>query len=361
MKNTFRKSSQRRGNQLVENRKNRHNTGSVLEVRAGSKRGGKKLRRFSPMQMGLFKVAVVIVCCVLGFVGIRAAMQKLIDDPKFTVQVIDFETDGVINRETILKDAGVTEGMKIMKLDLEGIRNHLASIPEIKHVQIERDLPNRLAITVMEREPVAWLSCSSANVRARTQSYPKSGVRGLLVDESGVIMECTNLLPQYVQLPVIHVRELGQEKAGKTAEPEQILTALQLLQITRKMLFEESLFIKEMKLVNEYSIIAGFNSGTEAIFGVDDLEEQVSNFKNVYAKASKKNEGINTINLLVKRNIPVTNTIRKTEIDDIELPELDSFQSEDAPRVRRTIRKSVSRAEIMHPQSQETDDNLDPQ
>lgn len=346
MKNRRRKNNERRGN-VPAGRKQPSEGWHLFEAltsRSGAAK--KKRRRLSGTQLRLLKISAVVVCCIVGLVLARLALQKaLYDNPEFTLQVIDFETDGVIGREKIIETAGLEEGMKMMTLDIEDIRNRISAVPEIRSAKIERDLPDRLAIKVEEREPIAWLSCGTANVRARTQSHPKHGIRGLLVDESGVIMECNQLLPRYVQLPVIHVRELGQDRPGEVVEPEQVVTALQLLQLTRKVLFADSLIVKDLKLENEYSIVAEFNSGAVATFGLDDLDAQISRFRRIHEIALQKNERIGTINLLVNRNIPVTSISKKPVADNILVPDPSLNQMDSG---RRTIRKRVSRDEIMH-------------
>lgn len=92
----------------------------------------------------------------------------------------------------------VQPGDPILALPLAEMRAKLEAIPEVKSASISRQLPNKLVITLVERQPVAWWQHGDAH---------------LLVDNDGVVLAKGNY-PNINELPVLvgedapkHVRE----------------------------------------------------------------------------------------------------------------------------------------------------------
>jgi cell division protein FtsQ len=60
-----------------------------------------------------------------------------------------------VSRDQILAAAGVTERTSLLFLDVQAARNHLLGIPWIAEATVRKLYPDRLQITVSEREPFA--------------------------------------------------------------------------------------------------------------------------------------------------------------------------------------------------------------
>ncbi len=109
----------------------------------------------------------------------------------------------------INKAIGLNKGEPILQLSLQELKERLEAVGSIRDVAVERELPNRLAIRIVEREPVAiW------------QNKGKL----VLVDDKGVAMPDVDMAA-YRNLPLI---------VGKDA-PTQVSEVLGLLQSSKEL------------------------------------------------------------------------------------------------------------------------------
>ncbi len=301
MKNRFRK----RGDSERNARRKRRGT-HVLDVRV--RPGARKLRRrLSPGHKRMIGMAAICACVLLAGGAIRWAVKRyLLEAPEYTLQIIRYETDGKLAKETVLRQAELEVGVNLLTVNLDAVRSRILALPEIKSVDLERDLPDKLAVAITERRPVAWLACKSLRVEPRTSTYRDGSVRGLMIDEQGVILECQKLRPEYVKMPVFHVRDLSVSTPGQRLEDGQIARALELVGLTNSLLVADSLLLTDVELRNDFSLVGKFNSGAEVTFGLEEIERQVRDYQLINADTARKRRRIESVNLLVKRNIPVT-------------------------------------------------------
>ena len=278
----------------------------VLDVDLKARRG--KRKRMPESTRKLITTGLIALGVVLSFVMTRAALQKfLYDDPEYTLRWIDYDTDGLLTKEKVLDAAELETGGNLLKTDLDEMRASLLAMPEVKDIRIVRDLPDRLSISIRERRPVAWIACRAMDIEPMTASNPDGRVRGVMVDSEGILLECRTLEPRYVKLPVIHVRELSEHRAGQRVEPNQVRQALELVRVCGEMLFADSIEVKDVFLENNYSLLAHFSTDAKVTFGLKKtFDEQVSRFRLFHADAIQMNKRIDTVNLLVNRNFFVT-------------------------------------------------------
>ena len=112
--------------------------------------------------------AVVLLLLVLagsGYAavrGLRYARDALFArNPKFAIRHIDVQ-DGQIKTADMIREyfayEGVTIGSNLFAFDVDAFRDlYLARNPLVKHVEIQRVLPDTLKISIVEREPLARL------------------------------------------------------------------------------------------------------------------------------------------------------------------------------------------------------------
>ena len=161
--------------------------------------------------------AVVIAAAAgawLGYGKLRGiwAEQCVVTDVSRQVAV---KTGTNIRRELILEKFGLKNGANLALIDFAAKRDEiLAAIPNIRALSVSRLLPDRVEITVMEREPVA-----------RMNERGGKPVTGRVVDAEGVVFmrqdAGTALLPMVVEAQT-------PTKPGKRLEGRQ-RAALRLL------------------------------------------------------------------------------------------------------------------------------------
>ena len=102
----------------------------------------------------------------------------------------------MIKPDLILERFGISNGVNQFSVDIDQRREDLMQTPNIRDVRIKRTLPDKLDVTIVEREPVARIS---------------AGARGLVSDETGVIfMRYADI----AMLPVIRVSDELLDGAG---------------------------------------------------------------------------------------------------------------------------------------------------
>jgi cell division protein FtsQ len=212
-------------------------------------------------------------------------------------------TNGSLAHDAILVQAGIAGGAHVFRIDLQAARTRLESLPCIRSAAVERSLSGRLTISVEERLPIAWLACDAPAVHAFTTDPLKGGC---LLDEHGVIFPCTELTPALMKLPVIHVGRLPSVQAGTPAESRSVQVALELLAGGRLSHGSRALEIVEVHAPNDWSLAVRFSDGMVATFGLDDLAGQWQRLARALEIATAEDRRLATINLLVRKNVPVT-------------------------------------------------------
>ncbi|MFV1993847.1 MAG: cell division protein FtsQ/DivIB [Verrucomicrobiales bacterium] len=249
----------------------------------------------------LAKVVVISgMAAGLAYSAHKVYRLAFYENSDFALSDLLIESDGVLGFQRIAQEAGLREGVNLLSIDIESVRRRIGEMPQVKSVEVERKLPNSLHVWTRERFPVAWLECPSLGIRSRTSQ------RGFMVDEQGVVIPCEALLRRYLNLPVIRVRTLARVKPGAVIGSDEVLTALGLIAKNDELFLEEQVAIHEIEIKNGFSMKVYFNNDSEVIFGMEDIQEQLSDLKLILRHSNAKNRQVATLNLMVRKNIPVT-------------------------------------------------------
>ncbi|MGN0847312.1 MAG: cell division protein FtsQ/DivIB [Kiritimatiellia bacterium] len=145
-------------------------------------------------------LAALVVLALIG-AGIVFAFSALIGVWQEQCRVEDRELDVVITSgkmvhpDVVTLHFGLTNGANLAQIPYADLRlKLLARVPNIKDIRIERRLPNRVTIDVVEREPIVRV----APPRGRVET-------GRVADREGVVFPFSN---NTALLPVI--REAGE-------------------------------------------------------------------------------------------------------------------------------------------------------
>ena len=91
--------------------------------------------------------------------------------------VVVNDADGVLDQEWVERTLNLRKGTPLMEIDLFQLRTRLLSTPQVKAVDIRRDFPGTLTVTLRERLPIL-----------RVNAQDNAGVtRTLLVARDGVV------------------------------------------------------------------------------------------------------------------------------------------------------------------------------
>jgi cell division protein FtsQ len=235
----------------------------------------------------------------LAFGAKRALNAWFFENPDYAVRNIEVTTDGKLTRDAILKTANIAEGANIFEVNLLQVQEQLRSLPQVEESRVQRVLPNKLVISIQERRPVAWIVASGNG------SLPPVFETAFLVDRRGILLKPKASAPEYAGLPVILGVETSSLVAGQALDKEEVKAALELLRDAAEIL-QTRLQIQSIDVSREYCLVVTDKQRSVITFGTDDLVLQIKRLERLMDYCEKNSRELQTVNLMVQRNIPVT-------------------------------------------------------
>ena len=232
--------------------------------------------------------------------GIQRAFYK---NPDFQLQVIDLNPNPVIDEVGLAEKTGIDLTASLFDIDVKEVTAKLHALPEISEARVERHLPGKLVVRVVPRTPRAWISCPEAGLT----EVRRAGA--MLVDHGGIAYPCPPLqLESALNLPTIQlpVSTKNPIQAGKHLDHKELTHCMRLLDSACEVDSEAIQWIESVKQVNEWSLLLVTRQGTAATFGLGDHQRQIACLRTAMDHSSQKGYAIDTINLIPKRNIPIT-------------------------------------------------------
>jgi len=282
----------------------RHSRQSVLQVRVMSPR----IAWFGFLKYAglLAKTAGVLgLCSGVGYGAWRGIHKALYQNSDFRLRVITLNDNPVIDELGVAAAAGIhlATNPSLFDIDEQDVCAKLKDLPAIADAHVERHLPGTLAVSVVARTPIAWITGPAVGLTATR--HPGN----LLVDHSGVAYPCPDRqLQACAGLPVIELPESGAcpLKAGGEIRQPELEHCYQLLDAARDADPDAMQWIASVKQVNEWSLLLVTRQGTAATFGLGDHTRQIESLRAALDHAGDKGYLIDTINLIPKYNIPIT-------------------------------------------------------
>jgi len=127
-------------------------------------------------------------------------------------------------------------------------------------------------------------------------------------------MKEKKLLPEYLGLPLITGCTSESLEAGKVVDSFEAKEALELLRLSTRSFMQTRFQIREIDVSKGYCLLVSDKNHTRVTFGFDNLDTQLQRLEQflVYSDDSKRE--LETVNLLLQRNIPVTFTKLPSEV-----------------------------------------------
>lgn len=255
------------------------------------------------------KVALSLAACAGLFFGVRYGAQRLFfDNPDYRLSKIQVTTDGTLQREQILKAADLREGVNIFSVNLAHVHEQLQQLPQVDEVRVVRKMPSELSVQIVERKPIAWITSD------KEMFDPFASEGAFLVDARGVLMKEKKLLPEYLGLPVIVGCASELLEAGRTVDSFEAKSALELLRLSTRSFMQTRFQVREIDVSKGYCLLVTDKNRTRVTFGFENLDAQLQRLEHFLVYSDDSNRELETVNLLVQRNIPVTFTKLASEI-----------------------------------------------
>ena len=277
----------------------------VLDVKLRSRQV-----RATRMRLGAVALAVTLGT-VFGLylfwrVGAWALDKFVYENSEFAIRRVDVQTDGVISPDQLRRWSGVRPGNNLMALDLVSVKRNLELVSTIGSVSVERVLPGTLRIRVTERQPVAQVDVPRAGAANGIQ------VTVFQLDADGYVMQpldprlCVIPLGQIRdQLPVIAGLNVYQLQPGQRVESPQVRAALQLIGTFNRSVMTGLVNLRRIDVSSPGVVVATTEQGGEITFGLDNLDQQLRRWREIYDLGQRMNRAIAAVNLAVSNNVPV--------------------------------------------------------
>ena len=270
----------------------------LLNVKVRAKKATQQRNRLIFTWVSRIVLAGALVACMVF--GVRAGLRRFLwENPDYILSEVEITSDGSLAREQVMRTAGIREGENIFRIDISQAREALAELPQVESVEIQRILPNKIAIVMSERKPVAWIT-------AKNNADPSTSERSFLVGRKGILIKTNKLLPEYLHLPVISGVSTDEMQAGQIVEAPEIKAALELIRKNTEGVLQPRFEAKAIDLSKGYCMVVTDSNGERITFGLDQIDSQFERLEIVLNKIDEDKRQLQTVNLMVQRNVPVT-------------------------------------------------------
>ena len=271
-----------------ENRRKSGNSSSryhllELNVRTASL---KRQRRHKAGGM-LWKAGATVVVVALFAVGSRLAAQKFFfQNTEYALHHLEARLDGVMTQEELVSLTGFGEGKNLFELDLDQANRKLAALPEVRSVTLERLLPDTIRVNIERRVPVFLF----AGYGDAGESFVSG--RSFLCDRDGFLIQPSRLDPEATP-------------PGSRLDNDRLAFAIRLQRALSE-IPAANFKIRSMDVSKEYAAVVTDSSNARYTFGNNDLPSQFERLRKLLAHCQDTGRQIETANLMVTRNTPVT-------------------------------------------------------
>lgn len=275
-----------------------HQRNKQLFAEVNARGGRQRWEKFS-MWCGLFLRFSVVSALVCGvYFGITRGWDSLFwRNPDYALQDVTVKNPGsALTRDQVIAASGVKVGQNILSYNLSEIEAAVRRLPQVgnrpEDVTVNRYLPNRLEIHIVERKPVAWV------VTKATADY-LSNPNAYLVDADAAWFRPKQVLHEYETLPVISGVVTDNLQPGEAIRSSELMAALALIQKNR-------IPARSIDVSKGYCMVVKDQNGALITFGLDDLESQLERLQQARDAEKNLSQEIATVNVMLSRNIPIT-------------------------------------------------------
>ncbi len=260
-----------------------------------------------------FSFAAALVIGVY-FGAIKGWKTLFWQNPDYALRDIVVKNVGAaLTRDQVIAASGVEIGKNILSYNLSDIESAVRKLPQVgnrpEDVTVNRYLPNRLEIHIVERKPVAWV------VTKATENY-LSNPNAYLVDADANWFRPKQVLHDYETLPVIAGVVTDNLQPGEAIRSAELMAALGLIQKNTE---HPRFRAQSIDISKGYCMCVRDQNGALITFGLDDLEGQLARLDQAQEAEKNLSQQIATVNVMLARNIPIT-WVPPVPPEDVDFP-----------------------------------------
>ena len=288
-----------------EQKNRRLHRGHVLDVKLRSDQVRATRTRLAALTAGIL-FGTVFGLYLLWRTGEWALDKFVYENSEFAIQHVEVKTDGMIAPDQLRRWSKVKLGDNLIALDLTAVKRNLELVSTIGSVSVERVLPHTLKIGVTERDPVAQVNIPRADATGGI------AVEVFQLDADGYVMQpldprlCVIPLAQVnSQLPVISGLNVYQLQSGHRLELPQVQAALELIGAFSHSPMAGLVDLRRIDVSAPGVVVVTTGQGGEITFGLNNLEQQLRRWREIYDLGQRMNKAVASLNLAVSNNVPV--------------------------------------------------------
>lgn len=288
----------------------------------------------------LTKITLVIGLLVTVTYGIREAIEYSFHrNPDFQLKAINLSPNDVLDEAELVELLRIDLAANIFDIDVKELESKLMTQHAIAAARVERNLPGTMDFRLTTRKPTAWIACPE-------EGFPANRRTGsLLVDQEGFTYHCPERQVDLNQsLPILFLSKNEDHpiRAGKILDHPQYIETLRLLKSVVAQSPDELRAVDTISQANAWSLNLVTRGGTTATFGLGDHARQLGYLGRALDHARRKGYEIATINLIPRRNIPITVSVDTPPPRAIPISE-EALEDTPAPRQTDDIRTLLNR------------------
>lgn len=252
-------------------------------------------------QRTMLGLVIFVLLLALGWGGWKlvevGGRQFFSANPQFILRQVDVQNTGsLLSRDEILFHAGVGKGKNLFEIDLKTLRSNLALLPEIKKVEVTRQLPDRLIIRVEERIPVARVTAQKG---LEWETYA--------IDQDGFIMS-PNKTPvdgANEEMPLITGAKVSDLRVGSPVNSPEVFLALELIKRCEVSTLNAFLNIENIDVSRSHMLVVSTSDGMRVKVGLEFMDQNLRRLEYILNDARQRGLSVATADLTVDRDVPV--------------------------------------------------------
>ena len=273
-----------------------------------------KAMRMRAVTSFIFKTILWTMLLGGAYFGGGELLRRFVwENPDYFLTDIRVSNCELLQRDQILAAASIREGMNVFELNTKVARAALDALPQVERAEIQRILPNRVDITIIERRPIAWVT-QGAN------ENPTTSTGAWLIDARGVVVKPRQIIEQYHHLPHLSGVAVANFAPGQRVRSVEMESALKLIQINSD---NTRWQVRHIDLSKQWCLIVTDQSNARITFGLDAVDDQLDRLFRYLDRAEAEQREIDTVNLMVVKYTPVTFRVPGNDDDahaDADLP-----------------------------------------
>lgn len=210
----------------------------------------------------------------LVIVGVIVATVCFLMSSYFDIKQIDVEGTKTLKKSNVIKQSGIQMGTNIFKLHKKDVEQKLLESSYIAHVEVKRDYPGTVKLTILER---------------RESAAVKYGSEYLIIDPDGYVLRKVKKLPKRTLLSDMKIKEIEIGKKLEVNDEKRFAQALEII----KAMKETDIYFKKIEFTKT-KVRAFIYDSLVCVGTYDDLLKNIKNgnlpqvARDLYSKKIRK-------------------------------------------------------------------------